>query len=82
MYCNSLVEDLIKAENEEAIENVDEYYPEVKKAEGVPYYDGSAAEGGYGDEPGDPQPPVTPGDKENVSYTLSQTTYTESATTA
>lgn len=81
VYCNSLVEDLIKAENEDAIENVDEYYPEVKKTEGVPYYDGSAAEGGYGDEPEDPQPPVTPSEKENVSYTLSQTTYTESATT-
>ena len=38
VYCNSLVEDLIKAENEDAIESVDEYYPEVKKAEGVPYY--------------------------------------------
>ena len=38
VYCNSLVEDLIKAENEDAIESVDEYYPKVKKAKGVPYY--------------------------------------------
>ena len=31
VYCNSLVEDIMKAGNEDAISSVDEYYPIVKK---------------------------------------------------
>ena len=31
VYCNSLVEDIMKAGNEDAISSVDEYYPAVKK---------------------------------------------------
>lgn len=38
VYCNSLVEDLMKAENTEAIECVDEYYPETVRVKGVRYY--------------------------------------------
>ena len=81
VYCNALVEDLMKAGNTDAIDAVDEYYPETQKVEGIPYYDGSAAEGGYDNEPDEPEPPVNPGDNETVSYTLSQTTYKESTAT-
>ena len=31
VYCNSLVEDIMKAENEDAVSSVDGYYPAVKK---------------------------------------------------
>lgn len=81
VYCNALVEDLMKAGNTDAIDAVDEYYPETKKVEGIPYYDGSATEGGSGDETDEPEQPVTPGDNETVRYTLSQTTYKESSST-
>ena len=43
VYANSLVEDLMKAENTDALNTVDEYYPSVNKAKGVPYYDGTLA---------------------------------------
>lgn len=33
-----MVEDLIKAGNADAIESVDEYYPETIKVDGIPYY--------------------------------------------
>ena len=48
VYANSLVEDIIKAENTDATEPLNEYYPTVAKAEGVPYYDGTAAKGTFG----------------------------------
>lgn len=38
VYCNALVEDLMKAGNADAIESVDEYYPETIKVDGIPYY--------------------------------------------
>lgn len=80
VYCNALVEDLMKAGNADAIETVDEYYPETQKVEGIPYYDGSEADGGYGVDP-EPTDPETPAG-EKVSYTLSQDTYSNSPSTA
>ncbi len=51
VYCNSLVEDLMMAENEGADFLVDEYYPEIgDKVDGVPYY-GSVSY--QGEEPAD-----------------------------
>ena len=52
VFANALIEDLIKAENADAAQGVNEYYPTVAKAEGIAYYDGSPAEGsgGQGDE--------------------------------
>lgn len=88
VYCNALVEDLMKAGNTDAIDAVDEYYPETQKVEGIPYYDGSAAEGGYGEEEedggngeqgGTDTPDITEGDI--VKYTLSKSTYTSSPDT-
>lgn len=38
VYCNALVEDLMKAGNADALESVDEYYPETIKVDGIPYY--------------------------------------------
>ena len=52
VYCNSLVEDLMKAQNADAISAVDEYYPTVNRAEGINYYDGTPAEGTYSSETG------------------------------
>lgn len=40
VFCNSLVEDLMKQENQDAESQVDEYYPETVRAEGVDYYTG------------------------------------------
>ena len=45
VFANALIEDLIKAENADAAQGVNEYYPTVAKAEGIAYYDGSPAEG-------------------------------------
>lgn len=38
VYCNALVEDLMKVGNADALESVDEYYPETIKVDGIPYY--------------------------------------------
>lgn len=35
VYCNSLVEDIMKAENADAIDAVDEYYPKVNATTGI-----------------------------------------------
>lgn len=40
VYCNSLVEELVKLQNADAIESVDEYFPKCVKANGVEYYEG------------------------------------------
>ena len=48
VFANALIEDLIKAENADAVQGVNEYYPTVAKAEGIAYYDGSPAEGSGG----------------------------------
>ena len=44
IYANSLVEDLMKAENKDAITTFDEYYPSCKKADGLDYYSGRIVE--------------------------------------
>ena len=56
VYANALVEDLVKAQNADALETLDEYYPATKRAEGIAYYDGSTAKGGYPEKPDTPQP--------------------------
>lgn len=43
VYCNSLVEDLVKAQNKDALSNVEEYYPTTTRVDGVDYYDGTLA---------------------------------------
>lgn len=44
VYANSKVEDIMKAENRDAISTVDEYYPSCNKADGVDYYTGRLVE--------------------------------------
>ena len=44
VYANSMVEDIMKAENADAISTVDEYYPTSKKADGLEYYTGRIVE--------------------------------------
>ncbi len=61
VYCNALVEDMVKQQNAEAQSAIDEYYPTVEKVEGVPYY---GADVHFGE--------ITEGPK---SYTISQSTY-------
>lgn len=68
VFANALVEELIKAENEDADQVITEYYPTVNKAEGINYYDGTPANGGG---QGGSSEEGTP-----VSYTLSQSTNT------
>ena len=51
VYCNALVEDLVKAQNAGASATINEYYPTVTKVSGIPYYDAEVmAEGGYPEE--------------------------------
>ncbi len=52
VYANSLVEELIKAENADAVDAIAEYYPSVNSAEGVDYY-GTTTTGLKGDVNGD-----------------------------
>jgi len=48
VYANSLVEELVKAQNTDAEVAVEEYYPTCNKAGGIAYYSQSVtAEGGY-----------------------------------
>ena len=72
VYCNALVEELMKMENQDAESPVDEYYPEVVYVEGVPYY--GADNGGQG-EGGDQ-------DDEAITYTIAQSTHTSDASAA
>ncbi len=44
VYANSLVEDIMKGGNADAISTVDEYYPTTTKAEGLDYYSGRLVE--------------------------------------
>ena len=66
VYCNALVENLVKLQNADAESSVDEYFPEVAFVEGVPY---------YGEEPQE-EPPY-----EEATYAISQSTYLNSETT-
>jgi len=61
VYCNALVEEMVKQQNANAETTVDEYYPTVKKVEGVPYY-------GAGTDFGEII-------EETKSYTIAQSTY-------
>ena len=44
VYANSLVEDIMKNENQDALTTVDEYYPSTTKASGIEYYTGRLVE--------------------------------------
>lgn len=48
VFANALIEDLIKAENADATQNVQEHFPSVVKAEGIAYYNGTPADGTSG----------------------------------
>ena len=60
VYANALVEDIMKQENDDALEPVSEYYPTVQKADGVPYYDGTAAKGTFGQDDDNTNPNTDP----------------------
>ncbi len=64
VYCNALVEELVKVQNADAESAVDEYYPEVVIVDGVPYYGVTTTDDTTYEE---------------ASYTISQATYVESA---
>ncbi len=71
VYCNAIVEDLIKAQNADAEDAVDEYYPTVAKAQGINYYSGELLPD-PNDNPGGGDDPVEGVD---VEYTIAQSTY-------
>ena len=63
VYANSLVEEIMKNENADAMSPVDEYYPTVTKAEGIEYYTGRVVErveNSGGGESGGTETPDTP----------------------
>ena len=66
VYCNALVEEMMKQQNADAVKTVDEYYPTVAKVEGIPYY----GTDNTGSETGD--------EEEEVQFTISADTYTGS----
>ena len=63
VYCNSLVEDLVKLQNEDSESTFEEYFPTTTRVDGVPYYD-----------PEQKQEDPT-GEKDDVTYTIAQSTY-------
>ncbi len=66
VYCNALVEEMMKQQNADAVKTVDEYYPTVAKVEGIPYYGADNTGSETGDE------------EEEVQFTISADTYTGS----
>ena len=78
VYCNALVEDLMKAGNADAIESVDEYYPTTTRVAGIPYYNTDGSDTPDVPTPDEPKPDE-PKPAEDVAYTLSKSTYTESS---
>lgn len=76
VYANSLVDDIMKGGNEDALSAVDEYYPETVKAEGVDYYTGKIVERV---DPNEKKEDDTP--TEDASYLIDQTTYESSPST-
>lgn len=77
VYANSLVEDLIKAQNADAQTSIDEYYPTTTKVVGIPYYDPNVpAEGGYLEAEGLPGTITwTLSSNTNAAYSDSYTNY-------
>ncbi len=67
VYANALVEDMVKAQNADAQFSVEEYYPEIQKAKGVHYYDGTPGRAGYGGSSQDSEKPSS----ESATYTVS-----------
>lgn len=51
VYCNALVEDLVKAQNADAEISVDEYYPPTTKVNGIDYFDGTQIATGDSETP-------------------------------
>ena len=65
IYINSIVEDLVKAQNMNAISGIEEYYPEWKGSNGSVHNQGSVAPNGpidNGETGGGSEEPSTPGD--------------------
>ncbi len=69
VYCNSLVEDLVKAQNTDAQSNVEEYYPTTTKVNGIDYYDGTQTTIGDSETP-----------ENAISITIANSTHTTNAT--
>jgi hypothetical protein len=75
VYCNSLVEPLVKLQMADAESGFTEYYPTTTSATGIEYYDGKVAEGDYtGTKTEDDSTQAA------VTYVLSQETYSSSPT--
>lgn len=76
VYCNSLIEPLVKLQMADTENGFTEYYPTATSADGIAYYDGSVAEGDYSG--------TTTGDDDTTTattYILGQDTYTSSSIT-
>ncbi len=75
VYANSLVEDIMKAENKDAITTVAEYYPTCTKADGLDYYSGRIVERVK------PSDPTTPSDQktEKAIYSTTFTDWSDAA---
>ena len=65
VYCNALVEDLVKAQNTDAESSVDEYYPTTTKVNGIDYFDGTQVATGDSETPANA-----------ISFTIAASTHT------
>lgn len=77
VYANAIVEDIVKTENANAENTVNEYYPTVNKADGIDYYSGIEVElinnndsTSTGNNEGNHQETIN-GDKGNITYDFS-----------
>ncbi len=75
VYANSLVEDIMKAENKDAITTFAEYYPTCTKAEGLDYYSGRIVERVKPSDPTTPSDPKT----EKAIYSTAFTDWPDAA---
>lgn len=65
VYCNALVEDLVKAQNANAESSVEEYFPPTTKVNDIDYYDGTQVATGDSETPANA-----------VSFTIAASTHT------
>ena len=79
VYANSLVEDLVKRENQDAETSVDEYYPACNKAAGLDYYNGRTVKLV---DPKDPSGPIVGVEKTLYSTDFSDWTSAKASATA
>ncbi len=81
VYANSLVEDIMKSENEDAITTVDEYYPTTVKADGIEYYSGrivERVEDSGNDDTSDTTDPIT-GEEGTITWAFNTGSTDEAA---